>query len=45
MTGQHLTIKNLGPIKNCEIDLTKMILLDRPQAAEKSTIALVNIDS
>ena len=37
--NQHLTIKNLGPIKNCEIDLTKMIVLDGPQAAGKSTIA------
>ena len=36
---QHLTIKNLGPIKNCEIDLTKMIVLDGPQAAGKSTVA------
>ena len=35
----HLTIKNLGPIKNCDIDLTKMIVLDGPQAAGKSTIA------
>ncbi|MBR6013864.1 MAG: AAA family ATPase [Selenomonadaceae bacterium] len=36
---QHLIIKNLGPIKNCEIDLTKMIVLDGPQAAGKSTVA------
>ena len=38
-TKQHLVIKNLGPIKNCEIDLTKMIVLDGPQAAGKSTVA------
>lgn len=36
---QHLVIKNLGPIKNCEIDLTKMIVFDGPQAAGKSTVA------
>lgn len=34
-----LTIKNLGPIKNCELDLTKMIVLDGSQAAGKSTVA------
>ena len=38
-TKPHLIIENLGPIKNCEIDLTKMIVLDGPQAAGKSTIA------
>ena len=36
---QHLIIKNLGPIKNCEIDLTKMIVLDGSQASGKSTVA------
>lgn len=36
---RRLTIKNLGPIKNCEIDLSKMMVLDGPQAAGKSTIA------
>lgn len=36
---QHLIIKNLGPIKNCEIDLTKMMVLDGPQASGKSTVA------
>ena len=36
---QHLTIKNLGPIKKCEIDLTKMMVLDGSQAAGKSTVA------
>lgn len=36
---QHLKIKNLGPIKNCELDLTKMMILDGPQAAGKSTVA------
>ena len=36
---QHLTIKNLGPIKNCELDLSKMLVLDGPQAAGKSTVA------
>lgn len=35
----HLTIKNLGPIKNCELDLSKMMVLDGPQAAGKSTVA------
>lgn len=36
---QHLIIKNLGPIKNCEIDLTKMMVLDGSQASGKSTVA------
>ena len=36
---QHLIIKNLGPIKNCEINLTKMMVLDGSQASGKSTVA------
>lgn len=36
---QHLKIQNLGPIKNCELDLNKMMVLAGPQAAGKSTIA------
>ena len=39
MNNQHLTIRNLGPIKKCEIDLTRMMVLDGLQAAGKSTIA------
>lgn len=35
----HLSIKNLGPIKNCELDLSKMMILSGPQASGKSTIA------
>ena len=38
-TNQHLTINNLGPIKNCDIDLSKMMVLDGPQASGKSTVA------
>ena len=37
--SQHLKIQNLGPIKNCELDLNKMMVLAGPQAAGKSTIA------
>ena len=35
----HLSIKNLGPIKDCELDLSKMMILGGPQASGKSTIA------
>lgn len=35
----HLSIKNLGPIKDCELDLSKMMVLGGPQASGKSTIA------
>lgn len=37
--NHHLAIKNLGPIKNCDIELSKMMVLDGPQAAGKSTVA------
>lgn len=36
---KKLVIKNLGPIKNCEIVLTKMMVFDGPQVSGKSTIA------
>lgn len=39
--SQHLKIQNLGPIKNCELDLNKMMVLAGPQAAGKSTIAKI----
>lgn len=35
----RLRIHNLGPITDCEIPMNKMIVLDGPQAAGKSTIA------
>ena len=37
--SQYLKIRNLGPIKKCELDLNKMMVLAGPQAAGKSTIA------
>ena len=40
-TKQHLVIKNLGPIKKCEMDLKKFTVLTGPQAEGKSTIAKV----
>lgn len=35
----RLQIHNLGPIKDCDILLNRMMVLDGPQAAGKSTIA------
>ena len=35
----RLQIHNLGPIEDCDILLNRMMVLDGPQAAGKSTIA------
>ena len=36
---QRLTIKNFGPIKNCDIDVKDFLVLTGPQASGKSTVA------
>ena len=36
---QHLKIRNLGPIKHCEIHVDDFTVLTGPQASGKSTIA------
>lgn len=35
----RLIIENLGPIKNCDIDINKMMILTGPQSNGKSTVA------
>lgn len=37
----HITIKNVGPIKNVEIDLNKINVFMGPQSSGKSTIAKI----